>query len=71
MEVAVIPKMPIDVLLGIKDFSPGGSFLDKAGCSHNLMVLTRTQRRLQTGQKRDHSDTTSLPVALTSYTHTQ
>ena len=44
-KVALVPEVPVDVLIGIKDFDLSEEMSTQPDCAHNLAVMTRSQTR--------------------------
>ena len=47
VRVALIPEMPVDLLMGVNDLALAGSRNMPGSDNHNLMVVTRRQKRQQ------------------------
>ena len=42
-KVALVPGVPVDVLIGIKDFDLSKEIPGQSKCVHNLALMTRSQ----------------------------
>lgn len=42
-KVALVPGVPVDVLIGIKDFDLSEEIPGQSKCVHNLALMTRSQ----------------------------
>ena len=55
VRVALIPEMPVDLLIGVNDFSSGRV---PTNVNHNMVVMTRQQKRQQAAQRQKNLATT-------------
>ncbi|PFX12726.1 Retrovirus-related Pol polyprotein from transposon 17.6 [Stylophora pistillata] len=51
-KVALVPGVPVDVLIGIKDFDLSEEIPSQSNCAHNLAVMTRSQTRKEVENQR-------------------
>ena len=55
-KVALVPGVPVDVLIGIKDFDFSEEISSQSNCAHNLAVMTRSQTRKEAEKQRKVED---------------
>lgn len=51
-KVALVPGVPVDVLIRIKDFDLSEEIPSQSNCAHNLAVMTRSQTRKEAKNQR-------------------
>ena len=67
VRVALIPEMPVDLLIGVNDLALASSG-EMLSDDHNLMVMTRQQKRQQMIARQENQTTavTASPAPLTT-----